>query len=106
MKKLVCIGLLIALLVSCSGKTETTNVVAADGSQYSVVKNSEGDSHDSNISFYRGNELSKIYYFHYYGDTFGKKLSWFRENHNYGDTFGKKLSWFREDHKDLQRYRQ
>ena len=79
MRKFVCTGIVIALLIGCKKEgVMTRKITKLNGDYYSVVKNSESDTGDKNISYY-GNNTSG---FKYTGNNFAGALSRFVENHD------------------------
>lgn len=78
MRKFVCTGIVIALLIGCKKEgTMTRKITKLNGEYYSVVKDSQSDTGDPKVSYYGHN----VYGFKYTGNAFTSALSRFVEYH-------------------------
>jgi hypothetical protein len=78
MRKFVCTGIVIALLIGCKKEgVMTRKITKLNGEYYSVVKDSQSDTGDPKVSYYGRN----VYGFKYTGNAFTSALSRFVEYH-------------------------
>ena len=75
MKKMILMGLLVALFMACSEQPKTKTIKGVDGKEYTVVN--QKDSVRTDIRTYGNN----IYFFELTGNQFSRKLSKFLDDH-------------------------